>query len=333
MLKAVSASSKERGEFDFPKIILLIIYDDFPKREALAKVASMSEKPVVITHSGSFQPDDVFAVAALELLLGNIELIRTRDPEIIKTGDYVVDVGLEYDHGRKRYDHHQEGGAGARENGIPYSSIGLIWKHYGEQLAGSGSVSHKIEKKLIESLDAQDNGFNTHTSVEGIHVYLIDDALDVFNPTWNEEKLFDENFKKAVMFAKNILSREIIHAQAFIEAEKKVKAAYDQSSDKRIIVLETYYPAESILVQYDEPLYVIKPDSSGNKWVIKAVRKNAEQFGNRKDFPAAWAGKRGEELAALSGISDAVFCHNNRFVAFTASKDGALKMAEIAANA
>src|SRR3990167_8310800 len=86
-------------------------------------------KKIVVTHSGNFHTDEVFACAVLSLLNdGNIEVIRSRDSEVWATGDYVVDVGGEYNSERGRFDHHQEGGAGVRPNGIPYSSFGLVWK-------------------------------------------------------------------------------------------------------------------------------------------------------------------------------------------------------------
>ena len=45
-------------------------------------------------------------------------------------------------------------------------------------------------------------------------------------------------------------------------------------------------------------------------------------FANRKDLPAAWAGLNGEELAAVTGVADAIFCHAKRFMAAAESRDG-----------
>ena len=74
----------------------------------------------LITHNGSFHADDIFACATLSLMLEKagekFEVIRTRDEEIIKTGDYVFDVGGIYDENLNRFDHHQTGGAGIRGN-------------------------------------------------------------------------------------------------------------------------------------------------------------------------------------------------------------------------
>ena len=77
----------------------------------------------IITHNGGFHTDDVFAVATLLIFLGEeeTEVIRSRDPEIIKTGDFVVDTGFIYDPEKNLFDHHQIEGAGERGNGIPYA--------------------------------------------------------------------------------------------------------------------------------------------------------------------------------------------------------------------
>ena len=83
---------------------------------------------------------------------------------------------------------------------------------------------------------------------------------------------------------------------------------------------------------YPEPLYVVSPDSQGNNyWKIKAVREDPDaSFKNRKDLPESWAGKRDKELAEVTGVSDAIFCHNKLFIAVAGSKEGALKLARIA---
>ncbi|MCE9517420.1 MYG1 family protein [Candidatus Nomurabacteria bacterium] len=97
-----------------------------------------TKKKILVTHNGTFHADDVFATATLSLLLdGNIKVIRTRDPKIIASADYVYDVGGEYNLYKNLFDHHQKGGAGKRENGIPYAAFGLVWKSYGAAICGS----------------------------------------------------------------------------------------------------------------------------------------------------------------------------------------------------
>ena len=90
----------------------------------------------VVAHSGEFHADDVLQWQSLSLLLGKVRVLQP-DQKIINAGDYVVDVGGTYDPDKKRFDHHQVGGAGNRQNGIPYAAFGLVWKEYGEKIAGS----------------------------------------------------------------------------------------------------------------------------------------------------------------------------------------------------
>lgn len=292
----------------------------------------------IVTHSGSFHTDDVFAVATLSLLLGDdtCEVVRTRDMEEIAKGDFVVDVGGEYSHEKKIYDHHQQGGAGTRENGIPYSSFGLVWKHYGEELCGTKRAVEIIDKRLVAPVDASDNGLETYL-INGKHLrpYILHNITDIFRPTWKEleeGRNYDEAFLEMVDVAKKIIIREIRAAQDIEEGEAIVEKIYQESEDKRIIVIDGHYPSEEVLMHHPEPLFVVKPDhQNGSSWKVKTVRDDpAASFTNRKDLPASWAGKKGAELAEVTGVSDAVFCHNKLFIAVAGSKEGALQLARIA---
>ena len=103
----------------------------------------------IVTHNGSFHADDLFACAFLKLLYPKAEIIRTRDEEVIKTGNIVLDVGGIYNPEKNLFDHHQRGGAGIRPNSIPYASLGLIWKHFGDKLCdGNKVVWERIERKI-----------------------------------------------------------------------------------------------------------------------------------------------------------------------------------------
>jgi len=290
----------------------------------------------IITHNGNFHADDIFAVATLQLIFEKegeeFEVIRTRDEEIIKTGNFVIDVGGIYDADKNLFDHHMLEGAGERENKIPYASFGLVWKKFGIELCGSDEVVSRIDKKLAQPIDAIDVGIDLFKNIiDGVYPYLMHSFLTSLKPTWKEQDL-NENimFDKAVNFAKEILQREIKITQDITEAEVTVIEAYNKAKDKRIIVMDKKYPWESILSRYEEPLYAIYPNVS---WRVKAVRDDFGSFENRKDLPESWAGKSDEELAEITGVSDAVFCHRARFLAGAKSKEGAIKLAQIALDA
>jgi len=301
----------------------------------------MTKNKKLITHNGSFHADDVFACATLCLMLEKnqeeFEIFRTRDPEIIKNGDYVFDLGGVYDEIKNRFDHHQKGGAGKRGNGLPaqagieYSSFGLVWKKFGIELSGLEKVANIVEEHLVAPTDAFDNGFNLVENKYNISPYFIDHFFLAMVPTWREVSLTqDEMFLKCVEIAKEILSREIIQAKDSVLAEEKVISIYQNAKDKKIIVLDQNYPYENILNKFSEPLFVVYPRTSDNSWGVKAIKEDPKTFKNRKDFPASWGGLRDEELQKITGVSNAVFCHRGLFLAVAKTQEGAIKLAQIA---
>ncbi len=107
---------------------------------------------------------------------------------------------------------------------------------------------------------------------------------------------------------------------------------YEETADKRIIVMERDYPWRKVLSNYPEPLFVVYPNEQDKTWSAKAV-PIGDGFENRISFPSDWAGKRDADLAKVSGIADATFCHNAQFIAVAKSKEGAVALAKKAIGA
>lgn len=300
-----------------------------------------NKRKKIVVHTGKFHPDDVFSVAALSIYLKvdpkDLDIKRTRDIELIKDADYVFDVGFIND-GETRFDHHQEGGAGVRDDGIPYASFGSMWKKFGEIICDSKEVALRIDKKIIEPLDADDNGVNiTKCLFDDINHFTVSDLIYHFNPTGREGlKNIDDYFLNAVIFARKILEREIKRAKDTVEefkiAEKIIKKKYEESEDKRIIVLEDDLPWKEIINKFEEPLFVVIKNEPDNHWRVYTIRDDLTIFKNRKDFPESWAGKEKEELALITGVKDAMFCHIKKFVCSAKTFDGAMSMAKVAVN-
>ena len=117
---------------------------------------------MMAVHNGIFHADDVFGVALMQSIYNDLEIIRTRDEELIKTCDIVSDVG------NGKYDHHHVDKI-RRENGIPYCGFGLLWRDFGisyinakfpelSNLKEQQEVAEKVDTILIQQIDAQDNG-------------------------------------------------------------------------------------------------------------------------------------------------------------------------------
>lgn len=294
------------------------------------------KKKICVTHNGAFHADDLFATATLSILNNeNIKIVRTRDQEMFKRGDYVYDVGGEYDLENNKFDHHQKGGAGVRENGIPYSSFGLIWKKYGEQICGSKEVSKYIDNKIVQPIDAVDNGVDIYIpKIKGLEPYSAQNIFKVYFPTWKEDaSIIDKVFLKEVNQIIPLLKREIKVARDEVEGIKIINESYNNSEDKRIIVLDKPFPRhliQNVLPNFSLPIYFIYPSGHDESWKIEAVRKDLTTYESRKLFPKEWRGlmQGDSKLRKLTDVRDVIFCHQSGFFAHVKSKDGAIKLAE-----
>ncbi len=298
----------------------------------------------LVTHNGGFHADDIVAYAILQEVLTkrgqSWTLSRSRDPLVISQGDIVFDVGDVYDDTIGRYDHHQTGRAGVRENGIYYASAGLVWKHFGRELCNSDKVHNDIDKFFISPIDAADNGQDMirEMNFEDVGVGGFNTLLNVFNPTLFEDKSEStllQCFNDAVRVTRIFVSK-LVHTQnALYEAHKQALAWYEQSSDKQVLVFEKNYE-RSIwikLSELPEPLFVIYPESRSGTWKAEIIRKHPVTFEARVPFPESWAGLTGTELQKVTGVPDAQFCHPGRFLCGADSIAGIKQLVSLALSA
>jgi uncharacterized UPF0160 family protein len=288
----------------------------------------------VATHPGNFHADDVFAVAVLQLVHGlDLEVVRTREAV---DADIRVDIGGRSDPATGDFDHHQRGGAGERANGIRYASFGLVWREFGAGLAGSEDAAAAIDERLVQGVDANDTGQNISTAlVEGIRPMTVSGVIGALNAHWDEDWTAaeeDARFLEAVSLARSILEREIAGAQAYRRGLDIVRGAIERAEDPRLIELDRKAPwHETVVTTAPDALYVIYPKSDG--WGMQAVPKALGEFANRKDLPEPWAGHSDAELAAITGVPDAMFAHSKRFYASARSREGILALARQALDA
>ncbi|MFA6300972.1 MAG: MYG1 family protein [Candidatus Paceibacterota bacterium] len=289
----------------------------------------------IVTHDGPFHSDDIFSCAVISLVLEKrgikYKIIRTRSKDIVDSGDFVVDTGGIYNERKNIFDHHQKGGAGKRKNGIEYASFGLVWRKFGAEISGSAKTAMFIDNSLVSAIDADDNGISLYKNTHEVSPFIVPDLFKFLRPTWREPVAdYSKNFLKAVKIAKEVLSRAIVHTGDEMLAEQIIIGCYKRAKNKKIIVLNKYYPFKKTFDKFSLTLFVIFPRENEKHWVIKTVNKKGESFISRKDFPKSWAGLQCEELQKVTGVKDALFCHKGRFLAAAKSKEGAIKLAQIA---
>jgi uncharacterized UPF0160 family protein len=209
------------------------------------------------THGGIFHSDDVFAAALLELINSSIVIVRTNQVEdkILVPGDIIFDTGGKYD-GVSLFDHHQSGGP-VRENGLKYSSIGLLWKAFGNNLTKDESVWKQMDAFFGE-IDAVDNGQWEGELPTG-HVTRLVNLFVI--PDMDDEMLYTQ-FRLAVMFAKNIIVSMLYKYTKVRTAVAEMESCILSQAEAMVITLPKPGPWADVVFERNIPaLYVVYPDS------------------------------------------------------------------------
>jgi len=289
---------------------------------------------LIATHSGSFHADEVFAIAALGLLGDPVEVVRTRDRDVLARADLRVDVGFRDDPSAGDFDHHQRGFDRARDNGVRYASFGLVWREFGVRVCdGDQDVADAVDQTLVQPVDANDTGQQlTQPLIDGVHPLTVNGIIGGYNAHWDEELTLEqehERFDQAVVLAQGILTREVASAASSRRAQRIVREAITAAPDPRVVELPINAPWKQVLVpEAATTLFVIYPKRQG--FGLEAVPRKLGSFENRRDLPATWGGLEGADLIAATGVEEALFCHAKLFLAVARTRAGIKRLAELA---
>ena len=305
----------------------------------MSNLKTVLQQPGVVaaTHSGTFHADDVLAAAAMRLTNPSVTILRSRDVDRLNAADILFDVGRVFNPATCRFDHHQLEYFEARENGIPYSSFGLVWRELGDTLCDSPAAASRVDVSLVQGVDAVDCGVTISKEPVSVKLMSISAVLGSFNNGWQDvtqPEAMNDAFEQAVGVAKAILQNSIREANGFEKAKAVVEKGEILESG-HLLLLEHGVPWKETVLEsrkYDQLLYVIFPDAQ-HKWHVSCVPDKSGGYTNRKSLPLAWAGLDGEELDKVTGIKGCVFCHRARFVGGHTTKDGAIAMVRLALQA
>lgn len=288
-----------------------------------------------ITHSGTFHADDIFSTILLMKVKDRVHLCRVDSaPESVDNSIIVFDIG------GGKYDHHQKDFNECRESGTKYASFGLLWKDYGWDYISKRflNVDSKLaaeifDREFVEGIDATDNGQVVKNNDSKVQFTSISGVIGMFNPIWDSNENSDTTFYNTVMIAEKIFDRALERAVSKARAKDAVDKAISESS-MQIMVLDKSMPWINYLFESNDPkakdiLYVVYPSDRGG-YHVRAVPEFPGSFSLKKAFPKEWAGLRNEELAKITGIVTATFCHNNCYLCCADKLNDAMLLAHTA---
>ncbi len=276
-----------------------------------------------VTHNGTFHADEVFSTIILMGVVDKDIIYISRSSDIPNNEKTIV-----YDVGLGKFDHHQEGGNGMRDNGIKYASCGLVWREFGRTYLENVGITNvdmawnMVENAIVQDIDSGDNGQADKEKLYDFEAYGVADFVDLFNSNWNEEDRQNDFFIDVVYYMKVLFEKLITRINSKIEAKEIIERSIENSTDQ-VIVLDKYLPWKDLVLESENPkskdlLYIIFPSNRGG-YSIYAIPNKKGSFDVRKEFPKEWAGLRDEELQKVTGVETARFCHNGRFICTTES--------------
>lgn len=293
---------------------------------------------MLITHGGNFHADDVLATCILRHVFPDAKVARVFEIQKSACKGKIV-----YDIGGGALDHHQAGGNGWHQNGIPYASAGLVWKKFGRRAITGANASEKdyifntVDRRLIQPIDAYDNGVMPKVKY-ATQPLSAAEIIEAFNPSWDSEESTDDAFERAVQFMDQIYRNEVERAAAIARGKSIAMAAIDNAKG-HIMILDTYVPYEVAAVKAnkkrdcnDAIWYCVFPSNRGG-WNCYCIPMHGDHFKRIKLFPRSWRGKPPEKLQELTGIMTIKFCHRDGFVVATDTKADAITAAKLAVKA
>lgn len=277
------------------------------------KITKQYNKANFVTHSGTFHVDDVISTIFLSKIFKEINLIRVPSMDNRNTNNKLVfDIGL------GKFDHHQKNRKEKRENGIYYSSIGLLWKKYGKQYLKNinakniDKVYEYMDKELIQYIDATDN-----MQMEYLKSKTSPDFVKLYNPEWNENITEEEGFIHALKLADEFWNIYIKHAIAEVEATKIIiKKTNETNENYAIFDKELPYRKAIALLKNKNIKYLIFK-SKRECYDIRVIDKEIEF---RKEIVTNDI----EQARSLCNISDLLYVDANGKLCCTETLDSAI---------
>ena len=287
----------------------------------------MSSQIQVVTHSGIFHADEVFAFALLCIAYGqeNFSVIRTRDAEVLAkaTQDkdvWVIDVGNDFNPSMLNFDHHMREFDVTNSFGNKLSSFGMV-----VEALLCRSLFIAVKDSLLEfsnKVDMLDNGVKKAEDLS---------FISVFN-SYSETEHF--SFYAALQTAIGYLRSLINKWKEERIINMRLNDSLGNMTEDGIIYNTDYIPVDERANAIPEAKLVVYKSKAGTYNIQSVNVGETKDFSVRCPAPSKWLGLSDNELICASGGLPLTFCHASGFLTVTSTSNinEALRIARIIIN-
>lgn len=281
----------------------------------IEKIEDLIDAEKIAVHNGPFHADDVLCVALLRSLGFRGEVVRTRDPEVLKD---MIGIDVSGSATGDQFDHH--GSAAVKGTCALTKLWSFIKPQLGDQvkaerfnhiMGGAFSAVAEIDSGAASNPSDRPNMFGW--------VSLVDYGTDVA-------------FDTAVRMAQTILSAAWDRAREWADTLAEARQALTWDGTPPVLEIERQGMKEALHTLGCEAPFFVSPH--GSEWaVVQTCPKGPfNPFGSSRVLPKAWAGLRGEALQKVSGYKSAIFAFapggGDTVMAFFGDKADAIAAAE-----
>jgi uncharacterized UPF0160 family protein len=279
----------------------------------------------IVTHSHTFHPDEILAIALLQRTvlrdLLPVPIVRTRDPGVLAEAQadratYVIDVGFVYDPAALNFDHHQASMTATWADGTPYSACGLVWVWLREQGALAEwipleALQDAMEEAVVRPADRYDNGLGgawpEGEFIAGYNRHARDPAVG--------EAMFHRALTVAGDFLDNTLERL---RKAHVAQTAVQEAIAHHLTPEGLLVMpdnrSDRYAHWAAVLAPDRVHLLVVPRVDGSWTLVTPPLDPADDFSRKTPAPPAWRGRNDFVAETADGPVTLAFCHKTGFL-------------------
>lgn len=286
------------------------------------------------THDGKFHTDELVAIALILQCFGDkcaMNIIRTRDAEVLASCDIVLDVGYK-NHG-KYFDHHgRDFDETHPDTKFKLATTGIVWYDIKDILLDKLSLGNQptdvremalelIHKRIILPTDADDNGqFGARAT--GPQPMTLPEIVNSFNVSVTDNQYADQAFAECLSLIRIILDHKFLSVVRQATEQRRILSAMlnasPQDMQDGIFVLKEAGPWISVVLNNWEDTLPFKlcitPGNDDHSWRIQTFPGSRYDRRSMRCGAPVWMRGYQKNVNPLVENIDVIFVNKDGFI-------------------